>query len=93
MMFSRCCVPSPQPDVMAKAKLALEQVAIYARHLQANPKWRTHHVTALVGYDGPKRFRCDNPDLMLVCVGDASPSDGATLLDIGGLARRQGALR
>lgn len=67
--------------VRAKLDVALEQAEAYASHLRANPRWRDHRVTALVAYDGPKRFRTGRSGALLVYLGSAKPHEGATLLE------------
>lgn len=67
--------------VRAKLDTALEQADAYATHLRANPRWRDHRVTALVAYDGPKRFRTRREGVLLAYLGPAKPHEGATLLE------------
>lgn len=67
--------------VRAKLDVALEQAEAYATHLRANPRWRDHRVTAMVAYDGPKRFRTRRDGALLVYLGQAKPHEGATLLE------------
>jgi len=67
--------------VRAKLDLALHQADAYSAHLRANPRWRDHRVTALVAYDGPKRFRTRRDGALLVYLGPAKPHEGAVFLE------------
>lgn len=62
----------------------LAQAKEYSVHLASNPEWANHDVFCVVAYDGPKRYQVDDARVTLLYLGDAVPSDGATLIKLNG---------
>ena len=75
-------------DEVTEAKLrsrtnqALDQAKRYQQHLVANPRWAGHKVFVLVVYDGPIHYKTAHPDVMLIYLGEGSPSQGSKLLSL-----------
>ena len=75
-------------DEVTEAKLrsrtnqALDQARRYQQHLDASPRWAGHKVFVLVVYDGPIHYKTAHPDVMLIYLGEGSPSQGSKLLSL-----------
>lgn len=61
---------------------ALVQADDYKRQLDSYPRWKGHAIFAVVVYDGRTKYRIEDPRVMLVYLGTATPSAGSTLITL-----------